>query len=464
MTTIHLRESEGTLVHLLSKGAQLDSIARASAVLKERRSAPLTDLSPEEQCALLLSRSALTLSPGRLLELLAASSEKRTPLRVKFGIDPTTPLAHLGHAVPVLLAHRLQRMGHHIIFIIGDVTAKIGDPSGRNSERPPLTHEEVKRNLSTYQAQFSPLFDFTKAELRFNSEWLTHISAVELLKVLTQVPLSMQLQREDFRQRLNSTVGISTAELLYSVFMGLDSVHCKVDIELGGIDQLLNFQMCRKLMECEGLSPEVIIATGLIEGTDGSGAKMSKSKGNFIGLNEAPNEMFGKVMSIPDRLIESYFKSLTEMSDEEWSAISGQFERGLNPMMAKKVLAFHLVDLIHSPDAASSALAHFDAKFSRKDLGHLEEVLELEESEARVLDILKNDLCFITSRAEGRRLAKEGAIRVVMESDSSRGERRLSEDDLLSPLKVLTETQPLDVSLFIRIGRRVARIKRRLSI
>jgi len=451
--------SRKDLLRLLTISLDRDTTISISKCLKDRRIIELTSLTAREQCELLVSRSSLIWQRDELQKLLEVSKRSEVPLRIKFGIDPTTPTAHIGHAVPIVIASRLQRMGHHIVFIIGDVTAKIGDPSGRNNERPPLSNEDVARNFATYKAQFSPFFDFSRAEFRFNSEWLEKLGSIELLRILGKIPLSMQLQREDFRNRLSSGSGISTAELLYSVFMAFDSVAIKADIELGGIDQLLNLQMCRKVMEVEGMPPEVVIMNSLIEGTDGSGAKMSKSKNNFIGLNEDPHDIFGKVMSVPDRLLETYFKALTELSDEEWVVLKGRMENGsLNPMAVKKLLAFHLLDVIASSECALNALHHFEAKFSQRDLSALQNLPELRISDRRTIDILRDELHFAPSASEARRLAKAGAIRLISEVDKK--EIRLSEEQILQPLSSLLSSEAVKGShLFLKVGRNIARVR-----
>ncbi|MEU8353568.1 tyrosine--tRNA ligase, partial [Streptomyces sp. NPDC048845] len=312
-----------------------DSVARTSELLaqdlssdkaveqlltetKARRYLDLSDLSPKEQAALITARSVEVL-PGE--EQLAERIEERRAagrgLSVKLGIDPTAADIHLGHAVPVIVLSRLQRMGHDVTLLIGDFTAKIGDPSGRTAERPPLTDEDIAENLAGYRDQVRPFVDFGKVSFRQNTEWLTPYSFPELLTLLSQVPVSQLLQREDFRSRLAAGSGLTMSELLYPIAQGLDSVALESDVELGGADQLLNLQMGRKLMELRGQQPQLVVTMPLIEGTDGTGAKMSKSKGNYVGLTATADDVFGKIMSIPDRLMEPYLKAWTEWTDEE---------------------------------------------------------------------------------------------------------------------------------------------------
>ncbi|HEY1485735.1 MAG TPA: tyrosine--tRNA ligase, partial [Micromonosporaceae bacterium] len=283
----------------------LDQLAR-------RRSADLRDLPPSEQADLIARRSSTLLpSVGHLTDLLS----RGRPLVVKFGIDPTAADVHVGHAVPMIIASRFARMGHRVVFIVGDLTARIGDPSGRSADRPPLSDDDIAANLATYRAQVTPFFDVTKADFRFNRDWLGRITLPEFLTTLERLPVSAALQRDDFRTRLADGAGLSMAELVYSVVMALDSVEVRADIEIGGLDQLLNMQMCRRVMDNAGQRPEVVIATPLIEGTDGTGVKMSKSKGNYIALSATPADVFGKFMSIPDRLVPAYLAALTELRD-----------------------------------------------------------------------------------------------------------------------------------------------------
>ncbi|HEY2793956.1 MAG TPA: tyrosine--tRNA ligase, partial [Micromonosporaceae bacterium] len=307
--------------------------------LAERRGADLSGLAPAQQADLIARRSSVLLpSVTQLADLLA--EDRR--LTVKFGIDPTAPDAHVGHAVPMILASRFQRMGHRVVFIVGDLTARIGDPSGRTADRPPLTDADIAANLATYREQVTPFFDFERADFRFNRDWLGRITLPELLTTLERLPVSALLQRDDFRSRLADGAGLSVAELVYSVVMALDSVAVAADIEIGGVDQLLNLQMCRRVMDNAGQRPEVVVAVPLIEGVDGSGVKMSKSKGNTIPLSAAPGEVFGKLMSIPDRLLTSYLAALTELRDDEIEALSAE-----HPMRVKTLLATDVTATIH---------------------------------------------------------------------------------------------------------------------
>ena len=257
----------------LREGPELTKILE---LLRDRRAMDLSDLPHAEQATLISARSQELLpSVGDLAVRLATADTEGRKLIVKFGIDPTAADVHVGHAVPMIIASRFQRMGHQVVFIVGDITAKIGDPSGRTADRPPLTDDDIRSNMATYREQVTPFFDFTRASFRYNSEWLAPITLPEFIGVLEKLPVAASLQREDFRSRLAAGSGLTMAELVYSVVMALDSVKITADIELGGLDQLLNMQMCRRVMENAGQQPEIVIATVLIEGTDGTGAKMS---------------------------------------------------------------------------------------------------------------------------------------------------------------------------------------------
>ncbi|HMK97688.1 MAG TPA: tyrosine--tRNA ligase, partial [Acidimicrobiales bacterium] len=322
----------------LSLGANVRELLEATY---ERRTLDLSDLPPSEQAALIeASCERLQPSAEALAERVAQTAQAGRPFVAKFGIDPTGAEVHLGHAVPMILLSRFERMGHSVVFIVGDGTARIGDPSGRSDERPHLSDEDIARNMATYQQQVSPFFDFSLAQFRHNGEWLNAVTLPQLVRVTSHIPVSMSLQREDFRTRLAEGHPLSLAELLYSVAMALDSVEVNCDLEVGGIDQYLNMQMCRKVMEICAQQPELVAATPLIEGTDGTGAKMSKSRGNYVPLTAPAGEVFGKLMSVPDRLVEPYLRALSEWQPSELAAAAGRVREGtLRPLDLKKIMA-----------------------------------------------------------------------------------------------------------------------------
>ncbi|MFI7290002.1 tyrosine--tRNA ligase [Streptomyces anulatus] len=462
-----LSESVTSVMHILD-GADLGADYTVSQLLDEttaRRSLDLSDLSPQEQAALVEGR-AINLIPSAavLAEKIEAARSEGRQFVIKYGIDPTSPDVHLGHAVPIIIASRLQRMGHHVVFIIGDVTAKIGDPSGRSSERPALTDEDIARNLSTYQQQVTPFIDFERADLRFNGEWLNKVSLPQLVEILARVPVSMSLQREDFRTRLAEGQGLSIAEFVYSVVMAMDSVAITADVELGGVDQLLNLQMCRKVMEISEQTPEVVITTPLIEGTDGTGSKMSKSKGNYVGLTATPDDVYGRLMSIPDHLTEPYLQLLTEWTDDEIRVVTKRLEEGTaHPMAVKRILAGEVVAALHGPHVAAAARAEFTARFSKRSFGdtqNLPVVSMKEHSEDTLGALISRTLDFAPSISAVRRVAQQKGLRLIREVDGEQQTTQLTEASVQQALgAVVSEVGALDgVELYLKVGRKVARI------
>ncbi|WP_042433745.1 tyrosine--tRNA ligase [Streptacidiphilus anmyonensis] len=416
----------------LRRGPDLDAVLH---LLADRRKMDLSHLSPARQAELIHARAARLLpGPERLTALLTSARGDARPLTVKFGIDPTAADVHLGHAVPMILAGRLQRMGHRVVFIVGDVTARIGDPSGRSADRPPLSEEDVQRNLATYRRQVGPFFDFDRADFRFNSEWLGALPLPRFLGVLERLPLSAALQREDFRTRLSAGSGLTLAELVYSVVMALDSVEVGADVELGGLDQLLNLQMCRRVMEQHGQVPEVVVATGLIEGTDGTGAKMSKSKGNYVALGAGPEEIFGRLMSAADRLLPDYLRALTELLDPEVELLlTAAAERSVHPMGVKTLLASDVTATIHGPEAAAAAREAFRARFSQRrfsDVPGLPVVDAAGHRAATVGELLARVAGVAPGLKQVRRVAEAGGLRLVAEDrPGGRREATLSSAD-----------------------------------
>ncbi|MFD7735815.1 tyrosine--tRNA ligase [Kitasatospora phosalacinea] len=460
-STVQLRElieDEGEL----REGPEL---ARLLGLLAERRCADLSGLPAGRQAELLGARAAQVLPGVRpLAELLAEGR----PLTVKFGIDPTGAEVHLGHAVPMILASRLQRMGHRVVFLVGDVTARIGDPSGRSAERPPLTAADVRRNVATYRQQVGPFFDFERAEFRFNSEWLEPMALPRFLEVLSRLPASAALQREDFRTRLAEGSGLTLAELVYSVVMALDSVELAADVELGGLDQLLNLQMCRRVMGTVGQRPEVVLATGLIEGTDGTGAKMSKSANNFVGLAFPAEEMFGRLMSCADRLLPAYLRALTELLDEEVELLLAQVDDGRrHPMAVKTLLAAAVTATVHGERAALAARDAFRARFSARrysEAGPLPAVDAAAHGAATLGELLVKVSGELPSLNQVRRVAEAGGLRLVVEhTDGAQRTVPLSRGEADERLLVVLGAHELarpgaHRRVFLRCGRKVLEV------
>ncbi|MGV1768049.1 tyrosine--tRNA ligase [Rhizobium rhizogenes] len=428
-----------------------------------RRSLDLSDLSAEDQADLMLRRSQeLQPSAESLAERIRTAKQKSRPFIAKFGIDPTGAEVHLGHAVPMIILSRFQRMGHRVVFIVGDITAKIGDPTGRSNERPPLSDEDIAQNLSTYREQVTPFFDFDRAEFRYNGDWLREIKLPRLIEITAQIPMSMPLQRDDFRKRLNSGQGLTLSEVLYSVVMALDSVEINCDIEIGGIDQFLNMQMCRKVMDICGQIPELVLATPLIEGTDGTGAKMSKSKGNYVPLTAAPGEIFGKVMSIPDHLMQPYFEALTEWQDVELDIINKRLSNGsLRPVDLKKILAGEVTAAIHGLEAAMSARDEFAAKFSRRTYGEIENLPYIADIEQSVLDVIKV-LQFAKSNSDVRRLAEQQGVKILFVLDEQQEHVSISPAEIWNSIGDIVRRNVnatvRGMQVYLKVGRKLARV------
>ncbi|MDA0877080.1 MAG: tyrosine--tRNA ligase [Proteobacteria bacterium] len=296
-------------------------------------------------------------------KLLRAHATK-TPLRVKLGLDPTAPDLHLGHTVVLTKLRQLQDLGHQVIFLVGDFTALIGDPTGRNATRPPLTAEDIAVNAQTYFQQASLVLDPNKTEVRKNSEWCEALGSQGMIRLAAQATVARMLERDDFTKRYKAGVSISVHEFLYPLLQGYDSVVLKADLELGGTDQKFNLLMGRELQKDAGQSPQCILTMPLLEGLDGV-EKMSKSKGNYVGIAEPASEMFGKLMSISDDLMWRYFLLLSSRSMAQIEALKAEALAGRNPRDIKVDLAMELVERFHSRAASEKALTDFEARFKK---------------------------------------------------------------------------------------------------
>ena len=310
-------------------------------------------LIPEQQLALLTAGTAKVLSEKELLEKLSLGR----PLRIKLGVDPTAPDIHFGHTVVIEKLRQFQMLGHQAVLLIGDFTATIGDPSGRSVTRPPLTREEVLSNAETYTEQAFKILDKSKTEVVYNGDWFRKMSYEEILKLNARVTLQQMLQREDFRNRLDSGQEVRLHELQYPVMQGWDSVEIRADVELGGTDQLFNILVGRDMQKAEGQPQQVVMVMPLLEGLDGV-KKMSKSYGNYIGVSEPPQEMFGKLMSVSDELMDRYYLLLLGETRDASS----------HPMDSKKSLAEKLTARYHGDEAGTAAREDWDTRFSKKDL------------------------------------------------------------------------------------------------
>jgi tyrosyl-tRNA synthetase len=293
---------------------------------------------------------------------LAAKLARGVPLRIKLGLDPTAPDIHLGHTVVLNKLRQAQDLGHQVIFLIGDFTSMIGDPSGRNATRPPLTREQIEANAQTYHAQASKVLDPERTEIRYNSEWCEPLGAAGMIRLASRYTVARMLERDDFARRFRGNQPIAVHEFLYPLMQGYDSVALKADLELGGTDQKFNLLVGRELQKDFGQEPQCILTMPLLEGLDGV-EKMSKSKGNYVGINEPAAEMFGKVMSISDELMWRWYPLVSFRPPADVEALKRATAEGRNPRDAKVALAQEIVARFHSPQDAERALAEFEARF-----------------------------------------------------------------------------------------------------
>ncbi|MEE9123504.1 MAG: tyrosine--tRNA ligase [candidate division NC10 bacterium] len=365
---------------------------------------------PEEQLAVLTSRTVEVISPEELLRKL---ERRGHPLRVKLGMDPTTPDLHLGHTVVLHKLRQFQELGHEVIFLIGDFTGMIGDPSGRSETRKPLTADEVARNAETYKNQIFKILDPVKTRIEFNSKWLGAMSGQELIDLASRYTVARMLERDDFEKRYRGGVPISIHEFLYPLVQGYDSVELRADVELGGTDQKFNLLVGRDLQRDFGQEPQVIMTLPILEGVYGI-QKMSKSLGNSIGLEDPPKEMFGKVMSIPDSLLLRYYELTTPLPPEEVEGVRRTLQDGsLHPRDAKANLGKLLVSLYHSPEAAEAAAKEFDRVFRDHQVPEEIERVRLPTTDQHLLLYLILAKAGLTSsNSEARRLIRQGAVEV----------------------------------------------------
>ena len=343
---------------------------------------------------------------------LARAEATGVPLRIKLGLDPTAPDIHLGHTVVLNKLRQLQDIGHSVIFLIGDFTSLIGDPSGRNSTRPPLTAEQVQANAQTYYKQASLVLDPARTEIRYNSEWCDALGARGMIQLASRYTVARMMERDDFTKRFKSNTPISVHEFLYPLMQGYDSVALKSDLELGGTDQKFNLLMGRHLQAEYGQEPQCILTMPLLEGLDGV-EKMSKSKNNYIGISEAPNDMFGKLMSISDELMWKYFTLLSFRSLDEIGKLRAECGAGRNPRDAKVMLGQEIVARFHGSEAAAAALEDFN---NRAKGGVPEEIpelsLALEDQEGLAIAAVLKQAGLAPSTSEANRLLDQGGVRV----------------------------------------------------
>ena len=352
---------------------------------------------------------------------LAKKLESGKTLKVKLGCDPTSADLHLGHSVALSLLRRFQDLGHKAVLVIGDFTAAVGDPSGRDSTRPVLPREKILENAKTYTDQAFKVLDPAKTEIRFNSEWLEPFTTgKELLQTLQKVTVAQVLERDDFKKRMAAGNPISMLEVLYSLFQGQDSVALQADVELGGTDQIFNLLVGRQLQKNHGQEPQVAITVPLLVGLDGV-KKMSKSYGNYVGLNDEPGDMFGKLMSIPDELMPMYYELLTSGNMDEIKT--------MHPMAAKKKLAGLLVARFHSQEAAAAALENFEKVFSKKELPT--DMPQFKPEEGALLSAVIFAAGAAQSKNKARGLIDQGAVRLKGEKVTADGPLTFETGDVL---------------------------------
>lgn len=344
-------------------------------------------------------------------ELVEKLKEGR-PLRIKAGFDPTAPDLHLGHTVLVNKLRQFQDLGHEVVFLIGDFTGMIGDPTGKNATRPPLTEDEIRQNAETYQQQVFKILDKDKTKIMYNSEWMTELGAAGMIKLAASSTVARMLERDDFSKRYKSGQPIAIHEFLYPLAQGYDSVAMNTDVELGGTDQKFNLLMGRQLMEQAGMRPQCILTMPLLEGLDGV-KKMSKSLGNYIGITESPKDMFGKLMSISDDLMWRYFELLSFRPLEEIEGFKKQIEQGKNPRDIKFLLAEEIIARFHSAAEATAAREGFIAQFAKNKIpDDIPEFTFETDSDGYPIANLLKDAGLCASTSDAMRMIQQGAVKV----------------------------------------------------
>ncbi|MFS4430176.1 tyrosine--tRNA ligase [Chryseobacterium sp. S90] len=365
---------------------------------------------------LLQENVAIILPENGLEEKLTQAEKENRKLSIKLGFDPTAPDLHLGHAVVLKKLKQFQELGHQIIIVVGSFTARIGDPTGKNKARKPLSAEDVQHNAQTYINQLSKVIDVQKTKIVFNSDWLDALDFSEVIQLLSKVTVAQLMHRNDFNKRFTENTPIAMHELVYPILQGFDSVKIECDIEMGGTDQLFNCTMGRQLQEVHGMPAQIVMCMPLLKGLDGK-EKMSKSLNNIIGLTDEPNEMFGKTMSIPDALIEEFINLTTDFSVEEKKTLVSRITEGENPMNIKKLIAKNIISQYHDHASAENAEQFFINQFQNKNFEekvyepvsiHSLKSIQNKVSLVELCHQLKNDL----SKSAVRRLIENGGIQV----------------------------------------------------
>jgi tyrosyl-tRNA synthetase len=387
----------------------------------------------EEQLAYLKKGVAEIIPEAELKTKLENSFKTATPLRVYLGVDPTAPDIHLGHTVVLRKLKHFQDLGHTAVFLIGDFSAMIGDPTGRSETRPPLSREEVNANAETYLAQVFKLLDPQKTEVRYNSEWLDKLSSYDIVRICGHYSLARMLEREDFRSRLEHHQPISVHELLYPLLTAYDAVALKSDVEIGATEQKFNILVHRDIQRAYGLPGEVAVTMPILVGLDGQ-RKMSKSLGNYIGITEPPAEIFGKLMSIPDDLMWTYYDLVTDRTPNEITALKKEVASGAkHPMDVKMGLAQEVIACFHGQEAARKAAENFQRVFRDRQAPAEAEVQRIPQGPAKKLVALLAELKLVSSKNEAIRLIEQGGV----EMDGVRVEDARKDVDLSKPSEFL---------------------------
>ena len=364
----------------------------------------------EEQIALLERGVVDCIGHDELVKKLKKSEESGVPLRIKAGFDPTAPDLHLGHTVLIQKLKHFQDLGHDIYFLIGDFTGMIGDPTGKSETRKALTREDVARNAESYKEQVFKILDPKKTKVVFNSEWLSKLDSFDMIRLASELTVARMLEREDFKTRFREGNPISIHEFMYPLIQGYDSVALEADVELGGTDQLFNLLMGRDLQRSRGQEPQVVITLPLLEGLDGVN-KMSKSLGNYIGVSESANDIYGKVLSASDELMFRYYELLSDLSTDEIAVLKAGMESGkLHPKEIKQQLARELTARYHSKEAAQQAEENFEKVFRKGGLPDDIPVKKIQVDNDIWLPQLLMELEMVKSTSDGRRMIKQGAV------------------------------------------------------
>jgi tyrosyl-tRNA synthetase len=345
-----------------------------------------------------------------LLNKIKLSLKSGKPLIIKAGFDPTAPDLHLGHTVLLQKMAQFQKLGHQVVFLIGDFTGLVGDPSGKSKTRPQLSREQVNANAETYKKQVFKILDPKRTQVRFNSEWLDKFDAYAFVRLAAHANVARMLERDDFKTRYREGQSISVHEFLYPLLQAYDSVALKADVELGGRDQIFNLLLGRELMRDYSLEPQICLTMPLLEGLDGT-QKMSKSAGNYVGIDEAPDQIYGKIMSLPDALLRKYYDSLSALSTDDIDAVFAKMKAGLNPKVVKSQLAKELAARFHSPEAADAAHEGFEKVFAQKGVPDEVEERSIPSGDIWLPALLK-ELKAVASTSDGKRMVAQGAVKL----------------------------------------------------